>query len=150
MKSLFLILFTILSALSEPAFGANLDSPARTGTTIRTELMRGNQIALGCYLAAGTRFELFYQCIESASQTQAQQGTGTKAFSLGLFFTAVLSAEIYYEDGRFTALAKSACQLYMLEIKKGEKALKLTDQELIKLFHMTDKALQTINRARIL
>ena len=112
--------------------------------------MRGHDVSFECDLGANANLEVFYECIRAESVNQARQGTWTEAFSLGFYFTAAFSAEIYYEDGRFAPLAKGACKQYMSEIKKGEKALKMKDEQLINLFHMTDKARQTLNKARLI
>jgi hypothetical protein len=150
MKNLSLPLIMLLSALSATAYGNNLDSPARTKPTIMTELKRGSDIAFACDMHASAHIQAFSDCIDDESANQARIGTGTEAFSLGLYFTAAVHAEIYFEDGRSSEIAKAACRQFIAEVDKREKALKVTDKQLAKLAGMSDKAIQYINKARLL
>lgn len=143
------VLLASFAALADP-----LDAPAAPAhPTIRTELKRGSDVAFSCDLDTGTNALAKGECIEHSERIQAQQGTGTDAFFLGLYFTAAIDAEVLYQvlnqAGRPTEQIKSSCSIYVAGINEREKALKLTDQDVAPVTGMkVDKALESIGEAR--
>lgn len=119
----------------------DLDRPVSEPTTVRSELLRGQQLASFC---SGPSY---FDCIEQALKTQLERRTATEPFQLGLYFQGTVTADIVMNVYK-SNLAFQACKAITSKAHDLENKLSITDENLFSLFQLNKTAVSDILAAR--
>lgn len=136
------VLILALPLFTSPVLADSLDRPATPShPTVKSELIRGQEVAFECSINDHADINAFSNCIESAKRKQLVRATSTDAFSLGLYFKAAGEIKIFLDEGD-TGVARALCKQYALEVIDFEKKLNVSDERLVKLFEYKPAAVQ--------